>query len=200
MCSILTEHHGKIAAAARGAKRSKRRFPGGLQLFDCARFTFVPPRHRFPGANHLHEIYSLNNLIEREVWSGLSGELNRFISASVVIETADVLSHEGDPQGSEMLDPLMRTLRALNTAPTKLACTDLANLFLFFCLRHAGFDPLSAKNHPAHLAEWLNDVSLTDLTIHEHSNSELTNSTFLFLTRSVEEIVGRRYKSTSVSN
>ena len=88
--TLLTEHHGKVSALARGARRSKRRFGGGLGLFGVGEATL---RER-------SELWLLEDLHTTRGFLRLGSELGRFGHASYACELAQQLcpAHEPEPQ------------------------------------------------------------------------------------------------------
>src|SRR5262249_48673629 len=97
--TLLTPELGLLRALARGARRSKRRFMGGIDLFGCGDCTLPAPR----GESSLHVLESIS---EREYWPHMRTNLRAFSAASLGVECALLLAPEGDPEGRELFEPL----------------------------------------------------------------------------------------------
>ncbi len=197
LCTILTASRGKLTAVARGASRSRRRFAGGLQIFDHGVFSLTPPQHRFPDRRDSQEVFTLQDISQRESWPGLATNLDRFQTAALVLESADTLTHEGDPSGTALFEPLVGTLRELNHASSREYCANLASLFLLLCLRESGLDPLAAPNCPAKLRDWFDLAAVPTPIQQDSSPSELANYALVHLSGYLESSVGKQLKSLS---
>ncbi len=86
---LLTERHGRLSAVARGARKSRKRFGGDLDLFQLITAT-VSLRPR--GALH-----SLTDCRANQVYPLLRADVERFATASVFVELVSHLTREGDP-------------------------------------------------------------------------------------------------------
>jgi DNA repair protein RecO (recombination protein O) len=131
---LYTEDLGRVSAIAKGAKRSRRRFPGALELFSLLEVRLVaPPRSalmRLEAARLYHPL------------EGLSGDLLRFAVACHFVELLDRLTADGErnPElfgfAAGLLDVLrgeradrllallvlIKTLARLGYRPQLLAC------------------------------------------------------------------------------
>jgi DNA repair protein RecO len=188
LVAILGNSRGKLSAVARGANRSKRRFSGGLQLFDCGLFSLSAPKHRFPERRDRHEIFTLNEISDREIWRGLSSNLDRFQAAALVLEASDFMTHEGDSGGANLYSALIQTLRSIDLAADRENCTAAVNEFLFFCLRDAGLDPLASPDCPEKIRVWSSSSQIV-------ADSRLSTQVMLHLCRYIQESAGRALKT-----
>jgi DNA repair protein RecO (recombination protein O) len=103
---LLTPGRGKVRAAARHARKSRRRFPGGLGGGAVGEATLVP---RGTGLMRLEEFLPLRDL------GGLGRDLGRFAQVAYLCELTDGLLHEAqaDPgMFSALCEALGRTLDA----------------------------------------------------------------------------------------
>jgi DNA repair protein RecO (recombination protein O) len=113
--TLLTETGGKVAAMARGARRSGKRFAGALEPLALIEVTLAPGRGSLP---HLVEAVLL------EPHAGLSRSLDRFNAAALVVELARecVADDEPEPRVFELLRRLLSDLdRADGTGCRRLA-------------------------------------------------------------------------------
>lgn len=107
--TFLARGVGKQSAFAPGARRSQRRFPGGLELF---RLYDLVVRHKNAsgGMGTLLEAHTSRSLSE------LSGSLEHIACASCALELVRELLQDDDPQ-DEVLDALWYFLETLNALP-----------------------------------------------------------------------------------
>ncbi|HXF83117.1 MAG TPA: DNA repair protein RecO, partial [bacterium] len=125
--TFYTRDHGKLAAAARGARRPGSRFAGRLELFTQLRLLLARGRTL--------DIVSQAEVIEP--FAAVRNDLGRLGAASLVAEVADRATAERDPQPA-----LYRTLRA---ALAVIAAEDAALAALWFVARAlvlTGYAPL----------------------------------------------------------
>ncbi len=91
---LLTPQHGKIRCAARNARKSKRRFAGGLPGGALGEAALHPGRRvagRGEGLWRLESFRSVHDL------SGLGRDLDRFAYVAYLCELTDALVHEPEP-------------------------------------------------------------------------------------------------------
>lgn len=103
---LLTPGRGKVRAAARHARKSKRRFPSGLMGGAVGEAAIVP---RGTGLSRLEGFSSVRDL------GGLGRDLGRFAQVAYVCELTDGLLHESvaDPTlFSALCEAIGRTLDA----------------------------------------------------------------------------------------
>lgn len=120
--TFLTRDAGKVAGIAKGAKRSQRRFAGGLGLFSHVHLHY---RHR-PGA----DLVFLERVQILHPWKGLLDSLERYAAASHVVELADKMTLENEV-GDDLYCIVVAALRRLDRAepgPATLRLYELATL------------------------------------------------------------------------
>jgi DNA repair protein RecO (recombination protein O) len=95
---LLTPDHGKVRCAARNARKSRRRFAGGLPGGALGEATLHPGRRRTSaigrgeaGLWRLEAFRSVHDL------SGLGRDLDRFAYVAYLCELTDALVHEPEP-------------------------------------------------------------------------------------------------------
>ena len=135
--SILSVEEGKMRAVAKGVRRSRRRFLGGIDLFDSGAFELQPGK----SANALPSIAGL----ERDsIPRGLREDFTALSLASLSLELADVFAHVGDPSAGELVPPLRITLDSLGTASAPREKFAAAIRFFLEVFRIGGVDPLAS--------------------------------------------------------
>ena len=120
--TVLSRDAGKFAGVAKGAKRSRRRFPGSLEIFAHVRLDY---RHR-EGA----ELAFLERAVLVRPWRSLLCSLERYAAASHVVEVADKLTAEREV-GDELYRLVLATLARLDAeepGPATLRLFELAAL------------------------------------------------------------------------
>jgi DNA repair protein RecO (recombination protein O) len=126
---LYTEDLGRVSALAKGARRSRRRFPGALELFSLIEVRLVaPPRSALMRLEAARPYRSLE---------GLSDDLLRFAIACHFVELLDRLTGdgEGNPEFFEFACGVLSVLRA--ELPDRL----LALLILAKTLARLGYRP-----------------------------------------------------------
>lgn len=151
--TFLTRDAGKIAGIAKGAKRSQRRFAGGLGLFSHIALHY---RHR-PGA----DLVFLERVQILHPWKRLLDSLERYAAASHVIELADKMTLENEV-GDDLYRVVLAALRRIDRAepgPATLRLFELATLaacgyrsewrLCVLCRRPLDVDRVAARVAPA---------------------------------------------------
>lgn len=122
--TLYTEVHGRITAVARGARRSKLRFAGALQLLVLGRYQLGrPPRG---------DLWSLEGAeIERE-WNHLASDVVAVAHASYVAELVGALlpAEQPEPEALGLIVALWDSLAAAGPSPGALRAIELALLAL----------------------------------------------------------------------
>ena len=124
LVSLYTQERGRIAAVARGARKSQRRFAGALQLLVLGRYTLGrPPRG---------ELWSLNTAdVERE-WTQLASDVVAVAHASYAAELVGALlpPEAPDPHALELVVAIWDSLAEGGPSPAALRALELALLEL----------------------------------------------------------------------
>lgn len=129
---LLTEVGGRISCVARGAQKSKQRFPGGIDLWDSGFFEFEPKRGNFG-------LY-LDSISDRERWPRLRESLSRFSYAALMTELILRLTEEDHQEDGELCRPFLKTLAALSRENGESEQISTTCYFLVFLLRNLGYD------------------------------------------------------------
>lgn len=104
--TLLAQHHGKLRAAARGARRSQRRFAGSLEPLTRVRAAWVERRggdlHALTAADCLHS------------YAAMQAEPRTQAACAVLAEIATTFAQEGqaDPRGFRLLGACLDALEA----------------------------------------------------------------------------------------
>jgi DNA repair protein RecO (recombination protein O) len=103
--TLLTEHHGKVQALARGAKNSRRRFGAALGMFGCGEAVLRERR----------DLWLLQELHSHRGFLRLGQELGRFGHASYACELCQHLCppHAPEPAVFQLLLALLDRLDRL---------------------------------------------------------------------------------------
>jgi DNA repair protein RecO (recombination protein O) len=121
---LFTHAHGRISAIARGARSSRRRFGGALQLLVLARYRLARPRRG--------ELWSLDAAdVERE-WTKIAGDVVAHAHAAYVVELAAALAPPEQPE-PDALAAIVATWDGLADAgpsPAALRAVELSLLEL----------------------------------------------------------------------
>ncbi len=151
--TFITERHGKLTGIGKGARNSRRRFPGTLQPFLHVRLSF----QQRPATDLAFLLRS--ELIE--AMRGITGDLDRYAAGCYVLDLTDrmVLGQESSAEvyglvrealallaGGAAIDPLLRALelhllRASGYAPAFDRCRRCgtpADTALFLAVERGG--------------------------------------------------------------
>ena len=126
---LYTEELGRVSAIAKGARRSKRRFPGTLELFCVLDVRVVdPPRSSLMRLESAKLIHSFEGLVD---------SLARYAIACQLVELLDRLTAEREPAP----DLLRFGIGALDVISESEPDRLLAVLVLAKTLAHLGYRP-----------------------------------------------------------
>jgi DNA repair protein RecO (recombination protein O) len=121
---LYTAMHGRVAAVARGARRSQRRFAGALQLLVLGKYQL--------GRRPRGELWALDTAdVERE-WTTLASDVFAVAHASYVAElVASVMPAESpEPEVLDVIVGLWESLAEGGPSPAALRHVELALLEL----------------------------------------------------------------------
>jgi DNA repair protein RecO (recombination protein O) len=127
--TLLTRERGKVAAYARGARASKRRFGGSLEPF-----TLVAAEVRERSGS---ELLGLDSVSPLAAFGGIRGDLARIACASYAAELARELVRDHEPH-DDLFDLLAAYLALLDAEPARPAAL---RAFELGALRAAGLAP-----------------------------------------------------------
>lgn len=127
--TLLTAERGKLAAFARGARASRRRFGGALEPFALLRVEAVER----PG----RELLSLEAVQVERAFGGIRADLARIACAGYASELSRELVRDAEPHPG-LFDLLVRFLAGLDAGPATAAGL---RAFELGALRAAGLAP-----------------------------------------------------------
>jgi len=117
---LLTEHHGRITAVARGGRKSQRRFAGALQLLVLGRYQLGrPPRG---------DLWNLESADIVREWNALASDVVAVAHASYIAELAGALmpTETPEPLALELMVALWDSLADGGPSPAVLRTIELA--------------------------------------------------------------------------
>lgn len=124
LVSLYTEERGRVAAVARGARKSQRRFAGALQLLVLGRYQL--------GRRPRGELWSLDAAdVERE-WTRIATDVYAVAHASYAAELIGALlpPEAPDPHALHLVTSLWDSLAEAGPSPAALRAFELALLEL----------------------------------------------------------------------
>src|SRR5512141_1695855 len=127
--TLLTRERGKVAAYARGARASRRRFGGSLEPF-----TLVTAEVRERSGS---ELLGLDSVSPVAAFGAIRGDLARIACAGYAAELARELVRDHEPH-DDLFDLLAAYLAALSAGPARPAAL---RAFELGALRAAGLSP-----------------------------------------------------------
>jgi DNA repair protein RecO (recombination protein O) len=126
---LLTEQRGRLSAFAPGARRSKRRFAGGIEPYALVQASLASPRRG--------ELWRLTELSPQQTLPGLRASLEAIACAGFACELCAELARDSDPAAA-LYELLATYLRALDAG--QRGAPELFG-FLFEALEAAGLQP-----------------------------------------------------------
>ncbi len=122
LVTLFTQHHGRIAAVARGARKSKVRFAGALQLLVLARYQL--------GRRPRGELWALDGAEIVREWTALASDVVAVAHASYVAElVAGLLPPEApEPHALDVIVAAWDSLAEAGPSPAALRAVELALL------------------------------------------------------------------------
>lgn len=133
--TLLGEKTGRTRAIAKGARKSSRRFAGGLEITDTGTFELKVPAQP-------DQLWVVQSISQRFAWPQLRANLRKFEIASYCLEIAGKFAAEGDPLAKDLFEPLIDILNRLDAAPNRRVCNVLAVYFTLTVLVIEGLNPL----------------------------------------------------------
>ena len=128
--TFYTDDFGKLTGIAKGARRSKKRFPNALELFSCSNILFSK---RSRGGLALIE--SCNVITH---YPGIRSDLEKTLVASYFIDLTNQFTQEGEKNRS-LFQLLQNFLEIIDTGNNSDIITRLFELRL---LKLKGFEPV----------------------------------------------------------
>ena len=129
---VISAETGKLSVIAKHARSSKRRFSGGLDLFDAGIFHTKAGRGSMP---------FLENFQAQGNYQSIRADLDKFNIASLVCECFDFLTHEGSEENSEVYDMLALTLEGVANSQDSKETLRAGFLGIATLLKHSGYLP-----------------------------------------------------------
>ncbi len=186
--TLLAEQNGRIRAIAKVARRSARRFAGGLEITDTGSFELkAPPRP--------DQLWTVQSITSRIPWVNLRGNLRKFEIASFCLELVGRFASEGDPLARDLFEPLVDALNRLDAAPNRRVCNVLAVHFCLNLLVIEGLNPLLA-DIPWHeeIFGWWERMLLEQCPI-DCESAELVREALKLLVRYTQGAIGGELKT-----
>jgi len=148
--SLLGKEKGKINAYARGARNSKKRFPGGIEVFDLATITLEASRRNKENVS-IKEYKRIGN------WNKIRQSISSFSHACLCTEAINNITRENDLDSKILFKMLYSSLKALEKAENKKEKVAVTSFLLISALSASGFfsvDELGVSNDST--KEWAN--------------------------------------------
>jgi DNA repair protein RecO (recombination protein O) len=120
--SLYLRGRGRISGIARGARRSRKRFAGALDLLVLSRFDVRPPVRG--------ELWSIESADVVREWTALAGDIAAFAHASYALELCRELTPQEaiDPAILDLTIAILDNLAAHGASPAALRAFELGIL------------------------------------------------------------------------
>ncbi len=194
--SLLGQKKGRLSAIVKGARRSKKRFMGGIDIFDCGVFELTK--------SSKSSLFTIKNITRRKIFPSLSKDLMKLTSASACLELASNFTIEGEIESKKIFNSLYYAIYEIdktNKENLKKLLIEFLKLAIFI-INYSGFNPsnkLNFKNiNKLEDKDYLNNIKEEELInyiklilpfIEEITEKKLkTKSNLLFLIDTYESI------------
>jgi DNA repair protein RecO (recombination protein O) len=128
--TLLARGHGKLAAFARAARASRKRFGGALEPFTLV-------HAELSGRGGGDRLLRLDSVSPERAFQGIRGDLARIACAAYAAELARELTRDHEPH-DDLFDLLVDYLSRLDGGPARPA---MLRAFELSALASAGFQP-----------------------------------------------------------
>ena len=128
---LMTNSLGKVACMARHARKSKKRFPSNIDIFDQGRFTLKRGRG---------ELYSLMAMTPTIGLKTIRTDLDKLTAASLLCESFDFVLLEGAVESytAELFELLDLSLNALDESTDLRSILKALHTALLFLVARSG--------------------------------------------------------------
>lgn len=186
--TFITEDYGKLSAIARGAKKSKKRFPGGIDIFDCGVISFTSNQSR-------SNLAILESITSRTAWGKLSNSLKKFALASAMIEVTDIFAPEHDLTTSNLYRLLFYSISEINKSSGNANDYTIWIWFALHCLMDSGFSiDENIYKQPVESQNWIKQISQCN-EVPSPPSKETLNNMFHFIKAELESVIERPVKA-----
>ncbi len=186
--TILGAHTGKYTAIAKHSRGSRKRFFGGIDLFDCGNF------ERRPSTRDAHLAF-LEGISERKVFPKIRENLEVFSYGSLCLEISDKFTALEDPEGGVLFRPLVLTLRALGQEPQAYRSLAISTFYSLVTLRVSGYNLLDdTLALEPEARTWFEEMAREDKPIVPYQ-AEVARDGFLSVLHYMESTLGERLRT-----
>ncbi len=189
---LLSKDLGRVSAFARNARNSRKRFMGGLDLFDCGEFELSPSR----GTSGAYTVEQISN---REHWPVLRDDLRKYSSGCYCLELTAQFAQDEDEDSTQLFAPLFHSLRAINSSTTDSEARTLALFYNLHLLKISGFNYLDDRSRlkdDSTMHQWLSEMLESSRPIVPYDDALLRQGFFGILTFT-QEITGKELRSAA---
>jgi DNA repair protein RecO len=183
LVTLLGAESGKYQALAKHARASRKRFFGGIDVFDCGTFELSVSKRN-------SQLAFLQSVSERKPFPRLRSKLDAFRYGSLCVEVADRFTALEDPEGSLLFRPLFLSLRSLGKDEHPNQAVSIATYFCLLALKISGFHLLddSTVIEPD-ARRWFNEMMTKEAPIVPHVE-EISRVGFAAVLKYIEETLG----------
>lgn len=186
--SFLGREQGKRQAIARGLRRSKKRFSGGIDIFDHGAIVLEQSQRN---RQHL----TITEYRRTHSWTRLSSSVSAFSHASLCAEVIDSLSHDEDPDSKALFPLLFSCLKATDKSTQENERASISCFLILSALSLCGFlsvDELPLINEKT--KDWYNAMLGAKAPIVPF-NSELAQEGLSFVVQQASAMTDKRINS-----
>ena len=175
---VICSPGGKLSLFAKRARKSKRRFSFGVELFDYGLFEI---------SHGSGSMANVKNFSPQKLFMALRDDLTKLTAATTLAESFEILVNEDDSSGENLLELLISSLKSIESASEASLILRITYLCLTNLLVRIGYRDIS-KIQPASAQRLLTVLD----EIEFHSERQLLTKTAL---QDVIEFTKRQIKT-----
>jgi DNA repair protein RecO (recombination protein O) len=148
---LLTRTSGKLSAVARFARKSKRRFAGGIDIFDVGQFELRRQKE---------DLFFLEKISPSQPFIQLRQDFEKMVAGSYLLEACDLTLKEETGNEEILYTTLIKSLSAIDKAISTRVVLRISCAFTASLLEQCGIhENLELKNRPSSARELVSLMS-----------------------------------------
>ena len=142
---VISENYGKTSFIAKNSRNSKKRFPGGLDIFDAGHIVYQSHNKisTFQNKSKLKSITQFNNFFSPKNFSTSSSKL---AFGSFIAECFDHLIYEENEKGTDFFNFFLNSIKSVDQSSDNSELFNNVSNSIANLLKISGFYSLDLEN------------------------------------------------------